>query len=110
MSVCVRTDKAAALERPDGLREPGWESRGIKSMVLTLHGEDHALADVRAHAVGRLAEVEAAVFFQDVSDEQRAVVHDLDAACQRHGVVLLRVPDASWTREERRRGEEEEVL
>lgn len=77
-----------------------------KSSVLTLDGEDHALADVRAHAVGCLAEVEAAVFFQDVSDEQRAVVHDLDAACQRHGVVLLRVADASWAE---RRGERRKV-
>lgn len=63
---------------------------------LTLNGEDHALADVGAHAVGRLAEVKAPVFFQDVSYEQGAVAHQLDAARQRHRVVLLRIPDASW--------------
>lgn len=68
--VCVRTDKAGALGRPDGVGELGQESCDVKSMVLTLHSEDHALADVGTHAVGRLAEVEAAVFFQDVSDEQ----------------------------------------
>lgn len=64
---------------------------------LTLNGEDHALADVRAHAVGGLAEVKAAVFFQDVSYEEGAITHELDAARQRHRVVLLRVPDASLT-------------
>lgn len=76
--------------------------------ALTLHGEDHALADVRADAVGRLAEVEAAVFLQHVSDEQRAVVHDLDAACQRHGVVLLGVPDASWTDRKQWKGRDDD--
>lgn len=64
--------------------------------VLTLDGEDHALADVRAHPVGGLAEVETAVLLQNVSDEQRAVTHDLDPARQRHGVVLLGVPDTRW--------------
>lgn len=70
---------------------------GEAGCQLTLNGEDHALADVRAHAVGGLAEVKAAVFFQDVSYEEGAITHELDAARQRHGVVLLRVPDASLT-------------
>lgn len=63
---------------------------------LTLNGEDHALADVRPHAIGGLAEVKAPVFFQDVSYEEGAVTHELDAARQRHGVVLLRIPDSRW--------------
>lgn len=65
--------------------------------ILTLYGENHAFADVGAHPVGRLAEVEAAILFQDMSDEQRAVTHDLDTACQRHRVVLLRVANTRWT-------------
>ena len=65
--------------------------------VLTLHSEDHALADVGAHSVGGLTEVESSILFQDVSDEQRAVIHDLDTARQRHRVVLLRIPNTRWT-------------
>lgn len=77
---------------------PGWGREwGWGGCQLTLNGEDHALADVRAHAVGGLAEVKAAVFFQDVSYEEGAITHELDAARQRHRVVLLRVPDASLT-------------
>lgn len=64
---------------------------------LTLNGEDHALADVRSHSVGGLAEVKTPVFFQDVSYEKGAITHELDAASQRNRVVLLGIPDAGWT-------------
>lgn len=63
--------------------------------LLTLHGEEHGLADVGAHAVAGLAEVVADVLLQHVADEQRAVGQDLDAARQRDGVVLLGVA-APW--------------
>lgn len=69
--------------------------------ILTLNGEDHALADVWAHAIGGLTEVEATILFQDMSDEQRAVIHDLDTARQRHRVVLLWIPNTRWTESER---------
>lgn len=59
---------------------------------LTLDRQDHALADVGAHAVGGLAEVVSPVVLQDVTDQQRAVPHDLDPTGQRHWVVLLGVP------------------
>lgn len=62
------------------------------AQLLTLHGEEHGLADVRAHPVAGLAQVVADVLLQHVADEQGAVGEDLDAARQRDGVVLLRVP------------------
>lgn len=65
------------------------------AQLLTLHGEEHGLADVRAHPVAGLAQVVADVLLQHVADEQGAVGEDLDAARQRDGVVLLRVP-TSW--------------
>lgn len=37
--------------------------------ILTLNCEDHAFADVWAHAVGGLTEVEAPILFQDMSDK-----------------------------------------
>lgn len=39
-----------------------------------------------------------------MSDEQRAVTHDLDTACQRHRVVLLWVPNTRWTEREMENG------
>lgn len=66
-----------------------------RSRLLTLHGEEHGLADVGAHPVAGLAEVVADVLLQHVADEQRAVGQDLDAARQRDGVVLLGVA-APW--------------
>lgn len=59
--------------------------------LLTLHGEKHGLADVRAHAVAGLAEVVANILLQHVTDEQGAVGQDLDAAREGYGVVLLGV-------------------
>lgn len=32
-----------------------------------------------------------------MSDEQRAIIHDLNTASERHGVVLLWVPNTRWT-------------
>lgn len=65
----------------------------IRVDVLTLNSERHALADVGAHPVGGLTQVKATILLQDVADEQRAVVHDLYSARQRHGMVLLWVPN-----------------
>lgn len=77
---------------------------GLTGAKLTLHGEEHGLADVGAHAVAGLAEVVADVLFQDVADQQRAVGQDLDAAGEGHWVVLLGVPAPCKEAEERRAG------
>lgn len=37
-----------------------------------------------------------------MSDEQRAVIHDLDTTCQRHGVVLLWVSNTRWKKKKQR--------
>lgn len=69
--------------------------------ILTLNSENHALADVRAHPIGGLTQVEATILFQDMSDQQRAITHDLDAACQRYRMVLLWVPNTRCTERQR---------
>ena len=90
------TGMQGARPPPQPCRErvPGPSPPPPQPRLLTLHGEEHGLADVCAHPVAGLAEVVADVLLQHVADEQGAVGQDLDAAREGYGVVLLGVAAA----------------
>lgn len=60
--------------------------------LLTLDSEEHGLADIRPHTVAGLAKVIANVLLQHMTNKQRAVGKDLNAAREGHRMVLLGVP------------------